>query len=262
MMIKKIALTLGFLVTFPAISTAGVPVIEETSVVFTPLQYMEQLQTQLNTINQYEQMIIDYENQIRQLENLVVNTRFDNIKISNLQDLQNTLNIIRSRYEGAIQQYNSVATRSNKLMEDGCDFLNKYELCSKEQQEVLESLGNEITKNNKKLIEDNDPSVQGSTASLINKDLSDLGKFDEKISGKAANEYGTNQFLSDERELSKLTNKQLLDLRQQTLEMKNVQREMKAYWDIKELKRQQMIKAKYIDGKGKWKTNKIYKDQY
>ena len=239
MMIKKIALTLGFLVTFPAISTAGVPVIEETSVVFTPLQYMEQLQTQLNTIN-----------------------RFDNIKISNLQDLQNTLNIIRSRYEGAIQQYNSVATRSNKLMEDGCDFLNKYELCSKEQQEVLESLGNEITKNNKKLIEDNDPSVQGSTASLINKDLSDLGKFDEKISGKAANEYGTNQFLSDERELSKLTNKQLLDLRQQTLEMKNVQREMKAYWDIKELKRQQMIKAKYIDGKGKWKTNKIYKDQY
>lgn len=248
--------------TFPAISTAGVPVIEETSVVFTPLQYMEQLQTQLNTINQYEQMIIDYENQIRQLENLVVNTRFDNIKISNLQDLQNTLNIIRSRYEGAIQQYNSVATRSNKLMEDGCDFLNKYELCSKEQQEVLESLGNEIKKNNKKLIEDNDPSVQGSTASLINKDLSDLGKFDEKISGKAANEYGTNQFLSDERELSKLTNKQLLDLRQQTLEMKNVQREMKAYWDIKELKRQQMIKAKYIDGKGKWKTNKIYKDQY
>ena len=262
MMIKKIALTLGFLVTFPAVSTAGVPVIEETSVVFTPLQYMEQLQTQLNTINQYEQMIIDYENQIRQLENLVVNTRFDNIKISNLQDLQNTLNIIRSRYEGAIQQYNSVATRSNKLMEDGCDFLNKYELCSKEQQEVLESLGNEIEKNNKKLIEDNDPSVQGSTASLINKDLSDLEKFDEKISGKAANEYGTNQFLSDERELSKLTNKQLLDLRQQTLEMKNVQREMKAYWDIKELKRQQMIKAKYIDGKGKWKTNKIYKDQY
>ena len=262
MMIKKIALTLGFLVTFPAVSTAGVPVIEETSVVFTPLQYMEQLQTQLNTINQYEQMIIDYENQIRQLENLVVNTRFDNIKISNLQDLQNTLNIIRSRYEGAIQQYNSVATRSNKLMEDGCDFLNKYELCSKEQQEVLESLGNEIEKNNKKLIEDNDPSVQGSTASLINKDLSDLEKFDEKISGKAANEYGTNQFLSDERELSKLTNKQLLDLRQQTLEMKNVQREMKAYWYIKELKRQQMIKAKYIDGKGKWKTNKIYKDQY
>lgn len=261
-MIKKLALTLSFFVTFPAVSTAGVPVIEETSVVFTPLQYMEQLQTQLNTINQYEQMIIDYENQIRQLENLVVNTRFDNIKISNLQDLQNTLNIIRSRYEGAIQQYNSVATRSNKLMEDGCDFLNKYELCSKEQQEVLESLGNEITKNNKKLIEDNDPSVQGSTASLINKDLSDLEKFDEKISGKAANEYGTNQFLSDERELSKLTNKQLLDLRQQTLEMKNVQREMKAYWDIKELKRQQMIKAKYIDGKGKWKTNKIYKDQY
>jgi P-type conjugative transfer protein TrbJ len=261
-MIKKLALTLSFFVTFPAVSTAGVPVIEETSVVFTPLQYMEQLQTQLNTINQYEQMIIDYENQIRQLENLVVNTRFDNIKISNLQDLQNTLNIIRSRYEGAIQQYNSVATRSNKLMEDGCDFLNKYELCSKEQQEVLESLGNEIEKNNKKLIEDNDPSVQGSTASLINKDLSDLEKFDEKISGKAANEYGTNQFLSDERELSKLTNKQLLDLRQQTLEMKNVQREMKAYWDIKELKRQQMIKAKYIDGKGKWKTNKIYKDQY
>ena len=97
--------------------SAGVPVIEETSVIFQPLQYMEMLQTQLNTINQYEQMILDYENQIRQLENLVLNTNFENIRITNLQDLQNTLNRLRSTYTGAIEQYNSVANRSNKLMD-------------------------------------------------------------------------------------------------------------------------------------------------
>ena len=257
-MIKKLALTLSFFVTFPAISTAGVPVIEETSVVFTPLQYMEQLQTQLNTINQYEQMIIDYENQIRQLENLVVNTRFDNIKISNLQDLQNTLNIIRSRYEGAIQQYNSVATRSNKLMEDGCDFLNKYELCTKEQQEILESLESEIKESNKKLIDDNDKNKEGSAANLIARDADKLNKFEQQV----RKENGTNQVLNDSKELNKLTNEQLIELRRQTVEMKHIQMQMKSYWDTKELKRQKMIKAKYTDGKGKWKTNKIYKDQY
>lgn len=257
-MIKKLALTLSFFVTFPAVSTAGVPVIEETSVVFTPLQYMEQLQTQLNTINQYEQMIIDYENQIRQLENLVVNTRFDNIKISNLQDLQNTLNIIRSRYEGAIQQYNSVATRSNKLMEDGCDFLNKYELCTKEQQEILESLESEIKESNKKLIDDNDKNKEGSAANLIERDADKLNKFEQQV----RKENGTNQVLNDSKELNKLTNEQLIELRRQTVEMKHIQMQMKSYWDTKELKRQKMIKAKYTDGKGKWKTNKIYKDQY
>lgn len=257
-MIKKLALTLSFFVTFPAVSTAGVPVIEETSVVFTPLQYMEQLQTQLNTINQYEQMIIDYENQIRQLENLVVNTRFDNIKISNLQDLQNTLNIIRSRYEGAIQQYNSVATRSNKLMEDGCDFLNKYELCTKEQQEILESLESEIKESNKKLIDDNDKNKEGSAANLIARDADKLNKFEQQV----RKENGTNQVLNDSKELNKLTNEQLIELRRQTVEMKHIQMQMKSYWDTKELKRQKMIKAKYTDGKGKWKTNKIYKDQY
>ena len=257
-MIKKLALTLSFFVTFPAVSTAGVPVIEETSVVFTPLQYMEQLQTQLNTINQYVQMIIDYENQIRQLENLVVNTRFDNIKISNLQDLQNTLNIIRSRYEGAIQQYNSVATRSNKLMEDGCDFLNKYELCTKEQQEILESLESEIKESNKKLIDDNDKNKEGSAANLIARDADKLNKFEQQV----RKENGTNQVLNDSKELNKLTNEQLIELRRQTVEMKHIQMQMKSYWDTKELKRQKMIKAKYTDGKGKWKTNKIYKDQY
>lgn len=257
-MIKKLALTLSFFVTFPAVSTAGVPVIEETSVVFTPLQYMEQLQTQLNTINQYEQMIIDYENQIRQLENIVVNTRFDNIKISNLQDLQNTLNIIRSRYEGAIQQYNSVATRSNKLMEDGCDFLNKYELCTKEQQEILESLESEIKQNNKKLVDDNDPSIKDSAANLIERDAKKLEDFEQQV----RKENGTNQVLNDSKELNKLTNEQLVELRRQTVEMKHIQMQMKSYWDTKELKRQKMIKTKYTDGKGKWKTNKIYKDQY
>ena len=130
-MIKKLALSLSLLAIIPAVSTAGVPVIEATSTIFMPLSYIEQLQTQLNTINQYEQMILDYENQIKQLQNIVVNTRFDNIKITNLQDLQNALNLAKSRYLAAIQQYNSIATKTNKLTDDGCDFLNKVEAMEK-----------------------------------------------------------------------------------------------------------------------------------
>lgn len=237
--------------------SAGVPVIEETSVIFQPLQYMEMLQTQLNTINQYEQMILDYENQIRQLENLVLNTNFENIRITNLQDLQNTLNRLRSTYTGAIEQYNSVANRSNKLMEDGCDFLNKYELCAKEQKEILNSLQNEITERNKKNKEDNDPNNPNSLASQITQDQQDLKDFSTKLS----NNVGTNQILSDTRELNRLTAKSLIDLRQQTLEMKSTQNELLNYFNQKELTRQKRLET-YRKNLTKWKTNKVYQDHY
>lgn len=242
---------------FASQASAGVPVIEATSVIFQPLQYMEMLQTQLNTINQYEQMIMDYENQIRQLENLVLNTKFENIRITNLQDLQNTLNRLKSTYTGAIEQYNSVANRTNKLMDDGCDFLNKYELCAQEQKEVLNSLQNEITERNKKNKEDNDPNNPNSLASQITKDQEALNKFDSKL----GNDVGTNQILSDNREIGKLTAKSLIDLRQQTLEIKSIQNELLNYYNQEELERQKTIEA-YRKNMNKWKTNKVYHDHY
>lgn len=261
-MIKKIALTLGFLVTFPAVSTAGVPVIEATSAVFMPLQYIEQLQTQLNTINQYEQMILDYENQIRQLENIVVNTRFDNIKITNLQDLQNTLNIVRSRYAGAIQQYNAVATKTNKLLDDGCDFLNKYELCSKEQQETLQELSENLKEEHDKLMEDNDPDNKGSSANLIKVDKKNLEKMYEKMDTNPE-KTGTNQLLSNSQQLQHFTAQQLLNIQDQNQEIKTAQKDYFIYQKQKDVADQKVIQKKFRSAESRaWRTNKIYKDHY
>ena len=261
-MIKKLALSLSLLAVIPTVSTAGVPVIEATSAVFMPLQYIEQLQTQLNTINQYEQMIIDYENQIRQLENIVLNTRFDNIKITNLQDLQNTLNIVRSRYAGAIQQYNSVATKTNKLMDDGCDFLNKYELCSKEQQETLQSLSEELKDEHEKLMDDNNPKNEGSSANLIEARKNDLKEMYKKMD-KDPESTGTNQMLSNSQELQHFTAQQLLNIQDQNQEIKTAQKDYFIYQKQKDVADQKVIQKKFRSAESRaWRTNKIYKDHY
>ena len=261
-MIKKLALSLSLLAVIPTVSTAGVPVLEATSAVFMPLQYIEQLQTQLNTINQYEQMILDYENQIRQLENIVVNTRFDNIKISNLQDLQNTLNIIRSRYAGAIQQYNSIATKTNKLMDDGCDFLNKYELCSKEQQETLQSLSKELKEEHDDLLKDNDPNEKGTSANLIQADKDRLKNMYAQMD-KNPEKTGTNQLLSNSQQLQHFTAQQLLNIQDQNQEIKTAQKDYFIYQKQKDIKDQEVIQKKFRSDESRaWRTNKVYKDHY
>ena len=261
-MIKKLALSLTLLAVIPTVSTAGVPVIEATSAVFMPLQYIEQLQTQLNTINQYEQMIIDYENQIRQLENIVVNTRFDNIKITNLQDLQNTLNIVRSRYAGAIQQYNSVATKTNKLLDDGCDFMNKYELCSKEQQETLQALSEELKDEHEKLMDDNNPKNEGSSANLIEARKNDLKEMYKKMD-KDPESTGTNQMLSNSQQLQHFTAQQLLNIQDQNQEIKTAQKDYFIYQKQKDVADQKVIQKKFRSAESRaWRTNKIYKDHY
>ena len=242
--------------------SAGIPVIEETSVIFQPLQYMEMFHTQLNTINQYEQMILDYENQIRQLENIDVNTRFDNIKITSLQDLQNTLNIVRSRYAGAIQQYNSVATKTNKLLEDGCDFLNKHELCSKEQQETLQELSKELKEEHDKLMEDNDPRNEGSSANLISNDGEALKKLYEKMD-KNPETTGTNQFLSNSQQLQHFTAEQMVQIRNQNQEIKTALKDYFIYQKQKDVADQKVIQKKFRSAESRaWRTNKIYKDHY
>lgn len=242
--------------------SAGIPVIEETSVIFQPLQYMEMFHTQLNTINQYEQMILDYENQIRQLENIDVNTRFDNIKISSLQDLQNTLNIVRSRYAGAIQQYNSIATKTNKLLEDGCDFLNKYELCSKEQQETLQELSEALKDEHEKLMKDNDADEPGTSANLIKVYKKNLERMYEKMDTNPET-TGTNQLLSNSQQLQHFTAQQLLNIQDQNQEIKTAQKDYFIYQKQKDVADQKVIQKKFRSAESRaWRTNKIYKDHY
>lgn len=243
--------------------SAGVPVIEATSVIFQPLQYMEQLQTQLNTINQYEQMILDYENQIKQLQNIVVNTRFDNIKITNLQDLQNALNFAKSRYLAAIQQYNSIATKTNKLMDDGCDFLNKVELCSKEQQETLQELSKELKEEHEKLIEDNDPNKEGTTANVITEQKRKLDNMYGQMANLNPETTGTNQFLSNSQELQHFSAEQLLKIQDQAQDIKTAQKDYFLYQRQKDVKDQEVIQKKFRSPESRaWRTNKVYKDHY
>lgn len=262
-MIKKLALSLSLLAIIPAVSTAGVPVIEATSTIFMPLSYIEQLQTQLNTINQYEQMILDYENQIKQLQNIVVNTRFDNIKITNLQDLQNALNLAKGRYLAAIQQYNSIATKTNKLTDDGCDFLNKFELCSKEQQETLQELSKELKEEHEKLMEDNNPNIEGTTANVITDQKRKLDKMYEKMANLNPEKTGTNQFLSNSQELQHFSAEQLLNIQNQAQAIKTDQKEYFLYQRQKDLKDQEIIQKKFRSAESRaWRTNKVYKDHY
>ena len=262
-MIKKLALSLSLLAIIPAVSTAGVPVIEATSTIFMPLSYIEQLQTQLNTINQYEQMILDYENQIKQLQNIVVNTRFDNIKITNLQDLQNALNLAKSRYLAAIQQYNSIATKTNKLTDDGCDFLNKFELCSNEQQETLQELSKELKEEHEKLMEDNNPNIEGTTANVITDQKRKLDKMYEKTANLNPEKTGTNQFLSNSQELQHFSAEQLLNIQNQAQAIKTDQKEYFLYQRQKDLKDQEIIQKKFRSAESRaWRTNKVYKDHY
>lgn len=243
--------------------SAGVPVIEATSVIFQPLQYMEQLQTQLNTINQYEQMILDYENQIKQLQNIVVNTRFDNIKITNLQDLQNALNLAKGRYLAAIQQYNSIATKTNKLTDDGCDFLNKFELCSKEQQETLQELSKELKEEHEKLIEDNDPNKEGTTANVITEQKRKLDNMYGQMANLNPETTGTNQFLSNSQELQHFSAEQLLKIQDQAQDIKTAQKDYFLYQRQKDVKDQEIIQKKFRSPESRaWRTNKVYKDHY
>lgn len=243
--------------------SAGVPVIEATSVIFQPLQYMEQLQTQLNTINQYEQMILDYENQIKQLQNIVVNTRFDNIKITNLQDLQNALNLAKSRYLAAIQQYNSIATKTNKLTDDGCDFLNKVELCSKEQQETLQELSKELKEQHEKLMEDNNPNIEGTTANTISVQKRKLDYMYGQMANLNPETTGTNQFLSNSQELQHFSAEQLLKIQDQNQEIKTAQKDYFLYQRQKDVKDQEIIQKKFRSAESRaWRTNKVYKDHY
>lgn len=261
-MIKKLALSLSLLAIIPAVSTAGVPVIEATSTIFMPLSYIEQLQTQLNTINQYEQMILDYENQIKQLQNIVVNTRFDNIKITNLQDLQNALNLAKSRYLAAIQQYNSIATKTNKLTDDGCDFLNKVELCSKEQKETLQELSKELKEQHEKLMEDNNPNIEGTTANTISVQKDKLKNMYRDMH-KDPNTTGTNQFLSNSQQLQHFSAQQLLNIQDQNQEIKTAQKDYFLYQKQKDVKDQEIINKKFRSAESRaWRTNKVYKDHY
>lgn len=194
-------------------ASAGIPVLDEASSIWMPIQYIEQINTQLNTLNQYEQMIKDYENQYRQLEGLIQNTNFANIKLENLSDLRNSLNIASSQYRSFVNAYNNFAENTNALIDAGCDLNQESTVCASLFQESLDNLKATAEYTQEQLKETMDPAVDGSTANILQKDTE---AFNSYLSSKNRQQEGTNQILADNRVQSELLNKQMLEQRNTT----------------------------------------------
>lgn len=200
-------------------------------------------------------MIIDYENQVRQLENIARNTKFDNFQISSIRDLRSKLTILKTDYKRYVDTYNRTANRINELEREGCDFM-EWESCgSNHQLEIEEALA--IAKENNERLKDNfDIDKEGSIAYSIEQDRQKIEKLKNNRTGRS--EEGSNQILSDTRELSQLTNEQLVALRGMLNNIHGEQLKKNEKTAEDEAKHKKYIKQQLSDS-GKWK-NKIYRD--
>ncbi len=215
MSIKKLKLLI--LANFVAISTAnaGLPVLEATSTIFMPLSYLEQLQTQLNTLAEYEQMILDYENQFRQLEYMTKNFDIEQYKFTNLTELRSRLDMFKNQYLDMANKYNEFADKTNRIQDDYCRYSDKLEICQQKMNDLLE----QITEANQKEIEnqakERNTEIEGTIANLFYKDAEKIKELSEKTNNRNTEKDGTNQILSDNRNQLQLLNQQILNLRNQ-----------------------------------------------
>lgn len=213
MYLKKLKLFL--IANLMAITTAnaGLPVLEENSTVFMPLSYLEQLQTQLNTLAEYEQMILDYENQYRQLEYMVKNFDVDQYKFSNLTELRARLDMFKSQYLYLANQYNEFAQRTNRIQDDYCKYADKLELCQKKFDDLLEEIKKINEQEAEKQANERDSNKVGTIANLLTEDVKKFTDLVGQTNNRNPNKDGTNQILSDNRNQLQLLNQQLLNLR-------------------------------------------------
>lgn len=237
------------------IAIAGIPVLDEASSAFLPLTLLEELNTQLNTLQTYEQMIIDYENQVRQLENIAKNTRFDKFQISSIRDLRAKLTTLKTDYKRYVDTYNQTANRINELERQGCDFM-EWQSCGSNHQEELEKYIAIAKENNEQLKNNFDISKEGSIAYNIELDRQKIENLSSNASSRS--EEGSNQILADSRELTQLTNEQLVALRGQLNNIHGEQLKNNEQKAEDKAKHQRYVKQQLSDS-GKWK-NKVYKD--
>lgn len=260
MSIKKLKLLI--LANFVAISTAnaGLPVLEATSTIFMPLSYIEQLQTQLNTLAKYEQMILDYENQFRQLEYMTKNFDIEQYKFTNLTELRSRLDMFKNQYLDMANKYNEFADKTNRIQDDYCRYSDKLEICQQKMNDLLEQITevNQIEMENQ--AKERDSNIDGTLANLFTKDLNKFKDLSEKTSNRNTEKDGTNQILSDNRNQLQLLNQQLLNLRHQ---------QNKQYFEDQNKKISQNIELiehkKYIEELHKRSLDykrKTYKDKF
>lgn len=151
--LKALVLTLG-LTCLPA-AHAGIPTVDATNVIYSPLTYFQVAEQTINTIQQIENQIIMYMNQIKQIEQAAQNLKgsLDFNDIESIEDLKSRITTLKSAYQGQIDAYNNWAKATNTYLDFACDWSKNYVKCKEEQDKLDEALKAQI-KNLKKAQEE------------------------------------------------------------------------------------------------------------
>ena len=189
--LKALVLTLG-LSCLPAVQ-AGVPVVEATNIIYTPLEYMEIAEQTVNTIQQIENQIMMYMNQIKQIEQAAQNLKgsLDFKDIQSISDLQYRIGRLKNAYRSQIEAYNNWAKATNAYTNYTCDWVNLYLNCTEELEKrakEVEEANNNRKKELTQLYEDFTEQAEKDGAKVKKAAEDIFKKHDEK-------KTGTNQIL-------------------------------------------------------------------
>ena len=205
--LKALVLTLG-LSCLPAVQ-AEIPTIEATSVIYKPIMYMQLAEQTLNTIQQIENQIMMYANQIKQIEQAAQNLKgsLDFKDVQSISDLQGRISRLKNSYKGLINAYNTVAKATNTYISFACEWGKDYVKCSEEKSKLDEALKASIESmiaQEQDAIKDAFETNERSTAKEIDVIAEQVNeKFDEKTTG-------TNQILINNGKMQQETDKKII----------------------------------------------------
>lgn len=142
--LKALVLALG-LTCLPA-AHAGIPTVDATNVIYSPLTYFQVAEQTINTIQQIENQIMMYMNQIKQIEQAAQNLKgsLDFNDIESIEDLKSRITTLKSAYQGQIDAYNNWAKATNTYLDFACDWSKNYVKCKEEQDKLDEALKAQI----------------------------------------------------------------------------------------------------------------------
>ena len=216
--LKALVLTLG--ISCIPFAKAGVPVVEATNIIYSPLEYMQIAEQTVNTIQQIENQIMMYMNQIKQIEQAAQNLKgaLDFKDIQSISDLQYRIGRLKNAYKQQIDSYNNLAKATNSYMNFTCDWVNLYVNCTEEQakrakdveeakEEIVKSFediqkdffnqakedGNKIKEMGEKIINKHDDKKDGINQSIMNGNLILIGVGQQLVT----NQSYTNKLLEN-----------------------------------------------------------------
>lgn len=186
--LKALVLTLG-LSCLQAVQ-AGVPVVEATNIIYSPLEYMEIAEQTVNTIQQIENQIMMYMNQIKQIEQAAQNLKgsLDFKDIESISDLQYRISRLKNAYREQIESYNRWAKATNAYTNFTCDWVNLYLNCTKEQAKRAKDVEEAILERKNELLK-----IKQKINTQLDEDQQKLNKVAQEISSSLDEKSGTKE---------------------------------------------------------------------